>query len=191
MYRPLPLLSFYNNLLEKCNKVSSVKEKSLISFISNSNISVNVYVRNRNPRNLESLRIARKPTGFHLDKPGKAFWHKVIIVKKPRYISARVCHNNGNTVIQASTNEWSISRHLNRSNDRNAYVNLAQILAERSLESGICFMINGIDLNSEKSDAFIKHFEEAGIVLCEPSTYTPLTPWNIKAIEKPWNVHLN
>lgn len=31
---------------------------------------------NRNPRNLEKIRIARKPDGYHLDKPGKKFWHK-------------------------------------------------------------------------------------------------------------------
>lgn len=33
---------------------------------------------NRNPRNLEKLRIARKPDGFHLDKPGRNFWHKCV-----------------------------------------------------------------------------------------------------------------
>lgn len=31
---------------------------------------------NRNPRNLELLRIAYKPDGFHLEKPGKCYWHK-------------------------------------------------------------------------------------------------------------------
>lgn len=31
---------------------------------------------NRNPRNLERMRIARKPDGYHLDKPGRKFWHK-------------------------------------------------------------------------------------------------------------------
>lgn len=34
------------------------------------------YVYNRNPRNLEKLRIAYKPAGYHLDKPGREFWHK-------------------------------------------------------------------------------------------------------------------
>lgn len=31
---------------------------------------------NRNPRNLERLRIARKPSGYHLEKPGRSYWHK-------------------------------------------------------------------------------------------------------------------
>lgn len=34
------------------------------------------YVYNRNPRNLEKLRIAYKPAGYHLEKPGREFWHK-------------------------------------------------------------------------------------------------------------------
>lgn len=33
-------------------------------------------IRNRNPRNLERLRIARKPTGYAVEKPGFSYWHK-------------------------------------------------------------------------------------------------------------------
>lgn len=33
-------------------------------------------VVNRNPRNLERLRIARKPQGYHLEVPGRMYWHK-------------------------------------------------------------------------------------------------------------------
>jgi len=32
--------------------------------------------KSRNPRNLEFLRIAHKPMGYQLDKPGRAFWNK-------------------------------------------------------------------------------------------------------------------
>lgn len=34
------------------------------------------YLVNRNPRNLEFLRIAYKPAGYELDKPGRCFWNK-------------------------------------------------------------------------------------------------------------------
>lgn len=34
------------------------------------------YVYNRNPRNLEKLRIAYKPAGYHLDVPDREFWNK-------------------------------------------------------------------------------------------------------------------
>lgn len=34
------------------------------------------YLINRNPRNLEFLRIARKPEGYQLDIRGRCFWNK-------------------------------------------------------------------------------------------------------------------
>lgn len=34
------------------------------------------FLTNRNPRNLEFLRIANKPEGYALDKPGRCFWNK-------------------------------------------------------------------------------------------------------------------
>lgn len=34
------------------------------------------YMVNRNPRNLEFLRIANKPSGYRLDNPGRQFWNK-------------------------------------------------------------------------------------------------------------------
>lgn len=38
------------------------------------------YMINRNPRNLERLRIAYKPVGYHLEKPGRSFWHKYVVL---------------------------------------------------------------------------------------------------------------
>lgn len=34
------------------------------------------FLTNRNPRNLEKMRIAYKPSGYHLEEPGRSFWHK-------------------------------------------------------------------------------------------------------------------
>lgn len=34
------------------------------------------YMQNRNPRNLEMMRIGYRPDGYHLEMPGKSFWHK-------------------------------------------------------------------------------------------------------------------
>lgn len=63
--------------------------KNLLTNIINSNIALRChstsaedsppygqYVFNRNPRNLEKMRIAYKPAGYHLEKPGREFWHK-------------------------------------------------------------------------------------------------------------------
>lgn len=35
-----------------------------------------IFVHNRNPRNLEMMKIAYKPDGYHLEKPDKSYWHR-------------------------------------------------------------------------------------------------------------------
>lgn len=35
-----------------------------------------VHMENRNPRNLEMMKIAYRPNGYHLEAPGRRFWHK-------------------------------------------------------------------------------------------------------------------
>lgn len=35
-----------------------------------------VYMHNRNPRNLEMMKIAYRPDGYHLEKAGKCYWNK-------------------------------------------------------------------------------------------------------------------
>lgn len=35
-----------------------------------------VYMTNRNPRNLEMMKIASRPKGYHLEMPGKLFWYR-------------------------------------------------------------------------------------------------------------------
>jgi hypothetical protein len=36
---------------------------------------------NRNPRNLERLRIAYKPAGYHLEAAGRQFWNKYVCMQ--------------------------------------------------------------------------------------------------------------
>lgn len=42
---------------------------------TNANLPTSLFV-NRNPRNLERMRIGYKPDGYHLEKPGRSYWHK-------------------------------------------------------------------------------------------------------------------
>lgn len=37
-------------------------------------------VNNKNPRNLELLRIARKPTGYEQEKQTREWWHKFVFI---------------------------------------------------------------------------------------------------------------
>lgn len=43
---------------------------------SNANSDILPVLTNRNPRNLEKMRIAYKPNGYYLEKPGRCYWHK-------------------------------------------------------------------------------------------------------------------
>lgn len=105
------------------------------------------YLTNRNPRNLEKMRIAYKPSGYQLEQPGRNFWHKYFIGSKRmcmlyylifylfrlevtasgQYVTASVVHYKSGTVLQASTSEWAIKKQLYKTNDTSAYVNLARV----------------------------------------------------------------
>lgn len=58
-----------------------------------------------------------------------------------QHIAAEVIHFRNGTVLQASTNEWSIRKHLYRATDTSAYVNLARVNYECSNEISILFTI--------------------------------------------------
>lgn len=64
-----------NNVLS--NLINNTNVKRCLGTIAEENAHPHAeYVYNRNPRNLEKLRIAYKPAGYHLEKPGREFWHK-------------------------------------------------------------------------------------------------------------------
>lgn len=119
---------------------------------------VNTFFYNRNPRNLERLRIGYKPDGWHVDNPGRSFWNKLVLTyyyktnvfniidvlmsrlqltETARYLTARVVHWKEGTVLEASTSEWAIKKHLYRPKDISAYANLGKVFI--SLFMGILF----------------------------------------------------
>lgn len=63
---------------------------SMATGITTNDVSPTFY--NRNPRNLERLRIAYKPIGYRLEAPGREFWHKYVYRK---YIG---CSESSHTV---------------------------------------------------------------------------------------------
>merc|ERR1712137_902826 len=73
---------------------------------TSSNGCVNLFVYNRNPRNLERLRIAPKLQGYALDNKPTNFWNRLVIQKSNRHTSAHVEHFSGRVVVSASTQEW-------------------------------------------------------------------------------------
>ncbi|XP_045465356.1 39S ribosomal protein L18, mitochondrial [Harmonia axyridis] len=145
---------------------------------------------NRNPRNLEKLRIGYKPDGYHLEAPGRIYWHKLELMESGRYVVAVVKHFKNGEVLKASTSEWPIKKRLYRYNDVSAYINLAKVLGDRCVKSGLtemsCFM--EVKNPDGKLANFLKYFEESGIVLKEPPQFKPARPWDQLRPEKPWDV---
>ncbi|XP_015607792.1 39S ribosomal protein L18, mitochondrial [Cephus cinctus] len=146
-------------------------------------------VENKNPRNMELLRIARKPVGYQLEKPGRNYWHKLQLSKTGRHVTAEVIHFQNGPVVSASTIEWSIKKQLYRLKDASAYQNIGQILARRCLESGIYFMRCDIrSSDGDKIKLFLKEIKRNGITLQEHKCYHNPQPWSSDRPEKPWAV---
>lgn len=75
------MLTSFNNTMFASRLQNSflpiiTKHNKLLSSKVSSNDDIEPVFTNRNPRNLERLRIAYKPDGYYVDKPGRSFWHK-------------------------------------------------------------------------------------------------------------------
>ena len=53
------------------------------------------------------------------------------------HITGSVTHNNGTTVVEASTREFCIARHLYKTTDVSASHNIGRVLAHRCFETGL------------------------------------------------------
>ncbi|XP_026740609.1 39S ribosomal protein L18, mitochondrial [Trichoplusia ni] len=144
---------------------------------------------NRNPRNLERIRIARKPDGYHLEAPGRKFWHKLTLTASNRTVTAQVVHYMNGAVIEAKTSEWALRKQLYSINDTCAYINLGKVFAQRCLESGITEMYCDLKpVKDGKVDRFLKEVTNGGVKLEEPDVYKKPHPWDLLRPEKPWVV---
>ena len=54
-----------------------------------------------------------------------------------RHVTAYVNYNNGLKVVQASTKEFCISRHLHKTSDTAAAFNIGRVIALRCKETGL------------------------------------------------------
>lgn len=158
-------------------------------FSSLPNVTEKVMVQNRNPRNLERLRIARKPQGYHLDRLGREYWHTLYFTVSKKHVTGQIVHNNGSVVVSASTNEWAIKKHLYNTNDISAYSNLARVLAQRCLESGISEISCNYKAEPEtKFYEFLTVLKNEGLSLTEPDVFSIARPFEKHRPEKPWDV---
>ncbi|XP_066955203.1 large ribosomal subunit protein uL18m [Macrobrachium rosenbergii] len=158
-----------------------------------SNDDINPVFVNRNPRNMEMLRIARKPQGYALDEPTNHYWYRLEFEQTQKHIIGRVEHYTGTIVVSASTKEWAIKQHLYSNIDVSAAENIGRILAHRCLQSGICEVhtdLTDLSKSSEKLKRFIAALEEGGVHMKEPGyigahdmyrwkRYHPTLPWQV------------
>ncbi|KAK2710945.1 large ribosomal subunit protein uL18m-like [Artemia franciscana] len=168
------------------------------SCLTQQQSTINAYpvqLTNRNPRNLERLRIDRKPEGWPLDTPSRAYWHKIFVTETSRYFTAYVQHNNGRIVAQASSKEGSFQKRLLSLKDSIAAETVGKVLAQRLLMMGLAEVHSDFgpeEMQSEKVKKVLKALEESGISLKEPERYMPPAQHRGKpADEKPWDTVLD
>ncbi|NP_001155682.1 39S ribosomal protein L18, mitochondrial isoform X1 [Acyrthosiphon pisum] len=174
------------------------QSKNILSSVTNTNIKRCLgtapedsghaqFVYNRNPRNLEKLRIAYKPAGYHLEKPGREFWHKLQVTTSKRHVTASVLHHTGVVPVMATTAEWAVRKQLFSTLDKMAYITIGKVLAQRCLECGISDMINTYEvLPNSKLEALLENLLKGGIRLEEDPRYKSPNPWDQERPEKPW-----
>jgi hypothetical protein len=101
------------------------------------NDQVTSHMRNRNPMNLERMRIGYKPTGFPLEKNNRNYWNKLELTISGKHTTATVTHWTGRKVCEASTKEWAISRFLYNMTDAAALEVVGKVIGQRCLETGV------------------------------------------------------
>lgn len=147
-------------------------------------------IRNRNPRNLERLRIARKPVGYKLEKPGFSFWHKLNVEPTQRFVTAEIIHFENGPIITVSSKEWGLKTQLYSTNDATAYKFVGHVLAQRCLECGISeILVDRSMITGNKMQSLVNVLSENGITLEEPAVYTDPNPTYRYRHEKPWEIH--
>lgn len=67
--------------------------------------------------------------------------YRLMLETSSRHVSGFVNHNTGDIVVEASTKEFSISKHLYKTSDVSAAYNVGRVLAHRCNEMGLLRMI--------------------------------------------------
>ena len=84
--------------------------------------------QNRNPMNLEKIRIGMKPSGFTADLDRKDFWNGLKLSISTNHTTATVTHWTGRKVCSASTQEWAIQKFLYNNSDLAALKIVGKVL---------------------------------------------------------------
>ena len=164
---------------------------------SQRSVGVAPMIKNRNPMNLEKMRIGFKPSGFPSERRNRNYWNSLDLSMSNNHATATVTHWTGRRVCSASTQEWAIRKFLYNFNDSAALKCVGTIIGLRCLETGItevCLQLAPEDLNKDRMGNFVKAIKETGLILEEPPQYKPFDPHadlddDKKVVPiKPWEV---
>ncbi len=179
-----------------------------------SNDSTAPLLKNRNPMNLEKMRIAYKPEGFVSDRKKRHYWNSLHLSVNKSSTTASVRHWTGRQICSASTNEWAIQKFLYNMSDLAAVRIVGKVLGksmilesshklisclsgQRCLETGISEVTLNLkkgDLEHDKMKVFIETIKETGLSLEEGAQFQQNDPFKDlmysrgKTRVKPWEI---
>lgn len=184
--------SQYWNHVSKC-LLSSNSSDSVEIPGSNPKDSILQNYVNRNPRNLEMLRIAKKPAGYDMDADRKCFWYRLEFRQVGRQVQAAVRHHTGAVVLTASSGEWPLQSRLPSISNVVAAATVGQVIARRCLEAGFTEMTTQLFTSaksSQKTNVFLQAVESGGVRLQEDFQIheTDLFEWADEQPTRPWEV---
>jgi len=160
---------------------------------SNDNNDVLKDYTNRNPRNLEMLRLGYKPMGYDLEAEPREYYYRVEFSEDMRHTMGCVRHHTGRVVLSASTREWPLQSRLPSTSDYTSAVTVGRVLARRCLEAGI----TEVELEkfeeapkSKKLNTFLSELQSGGVTLGEPLRLHPrdFDPRGMVLPTAPWDV---
>ena len=154
-------------------------------------------IKNRNPMNLEKMRIGFKPSGFQCESRSRSYWNALDLYLTGSHTTAQVTHWTGRKVCSASTKEWAIRKFLYNYTDNAALKCVGTVIGKRCLETGINevhLQISKEDLKKERMVNFVEAIKETGLILQEPEQYKPYDPYrNLHDLKpnasvRPWEI---
>ena len=132
--------------LSRSNLGQLIQKGSGSAYYSSDSIGKNDLVapiiRNRNPMNLEKMRIGLKPRGFYADKGEKRYWNALELSISKTHTTATVTHWTGRKVCSASTREWAIEKFLYNKTDAAAVKIVGNVLGKWILLHGYGLFAN-------------------------------------------------
>jgi hypothetical protein len=96
------------------------------------NDKVSPQMKNRNPMNLEKMRIGYKPVGFPTEDKKRNYWNALELSISGQHTTASVVHWTGRSVCSASTKEWAIQKFLYNKTDMAALKIVGKVLGRPS-----------------------------------------------------------